>query len=141
MTTHVSDGRPLLPLVGPHHDARLPDGEHTCCAPSTRATEPARAGTTPPPVPRGARSTRGQVQIPAGTFWMGDSHGDGYAADGELPSHRVRLSSYFVDTKAVTNAQFASFVKATDYVTDAERDGVSAVFHLAVEAAPTDILR
>ena len=32
----------------------------------------------------------------------------------------------------MTNAQFATFVKATGYVTDAERDGVSAVFHLAV---------
>ncbi len=32
-------------------------------------------------------------------------------------------------------------MKATGYVTDAERDGVSAVFHLAVDAAPADILR
>ena len=72
---------------------------------------------------------------------MGDSHGDGYAADGELPVHRVALSPYLIDTKAVTNAQFATFVKATDYITDAERDGVSAVFHLAVDAAPADILQ
>jgi formylglycine-generating enzyme required for sulfatase activity len=72
---------------------------------------------------------------------MGDSHGDGYAADGERPSHRVRLSTYLIDTKIVTNSQFASFVKATGHVTDAERDGVSAVFHLAVDAAPADILR
>ena len=37
-------------------------------------------------IPPGERSTRGQVRIPEGTFWMGDSHGDGYAADGELPA-------------------------------------------------------
>src|SRR3954471_18646724 len=106
--------------------------EASCCAPTSAATAPGGAvQEVAPPVPRGDRSTRGQVRIPEGTFWMGDSHGDGYAADGELPVHQVRLSPYFIDTKAVTNAQFAAFVKATGYVTDAERDGVSAVFHLA----------
>lgn len=110
----------------------------SCCAPST-ATD--RGAVPTQVVALGIRTTRGQARIPAGTFWMGDSHGDGYAADGELPVHQVRLSTYFIDTKAVTNAQFASFAKATGYVTDAERDGVSAVFHLAVDAAPADILQ
>jgi formylglycine-generating enzyme len=128
---HSGISRPLLPLVEHGHIG-------SCCAP-TGAT---RTGTrSEPQVPRGERSLRGQVWIPGGTFWMGDSHGDGYAADGETPVHRVALSPYFIDTKAVTNAQFASFVKATGYVTDAETDGVSAVFHLAVDAAPADILR
>jgi hypothetical protein len=36
---------------------------------------------------------------------------------------------------AVTNARFATFVKATGYVTDAERYGWSFVFHLLVPAA------
>jgi formylglycine-generating enzyme len=144
MTTNSEDGRPLLPLLEPGRDPRLHGGEHvgSCCAPAAPLT--AAAGTTADdvrPIPRGVRSTRGQVRIPEGTFWMGDSHGDGYAADGELPVHRVRLSPYFIDAKAVTNAQFASFVRATGYVTDAERDGVSAVFHLAVDAAPADILQ
>jgi formylglycine-generating enzyme required for sulfatase activity len=80
------------------------------------------------------------VAIPGRTFWMGDSHGDGSAADGERPVHRVALSPYLIDATAVTTAQYAAFVMATGYVTDAERDGVSAVFHLAVEAASADIL-
>jgi formylglycine-generating enzyme len=98
---------------------------------------PRRAPVT---VPRGERSTRGQVAVAGGEFWMGDSHGDGYPADGEVPVHRVRLSPYLVDAKAVTNAQYAAFVKATGYVTEAERDGVSAVFHLAVHAEPGDVV-
>lgn len=110
----------------------------SCCAPTAERTAES-SGT--PAFPRGERSTRGQVRIPAGTFWMGDSHGDGYAADGERPVHEVRLSAHLIDAKAVTNAQFAAFVKATAYVTEAERDGVSAVFHLAVDAAPADILQ
>lgn len=140
MTTNAEDGRRLLPVLGSGHDARPHEGEHagSCCAP---AASPRAEAAETPPVARGARSTRGQVRIADGTFWMGDSHGDGYAADGEVPVHRVRLSPYLIDAKAVTNAQFAAFVKATGYVTDAERDGVSAVFHLAVDAAPADILR
>ncbi len=143
MTIHSEVGRPLLPILEPTHGARPHSDEHieSCCAPSAALTADASpAEETVPLAPPGERSTRGQVRIPEGTFWMGDSHGDGYAADGELPVHRVRLSPYFIDTKAVTNAQFASFVKATGYVTDAERDGVSAVFHLAVDAAPADIV-
>ncbi len=118
-----------------------------CCAPAVAATGPAigTVGRSPlahpaEAVPLGARSTRGQVRIPAGSFAMGDSHGDGYPGDGETPVHQVELSAYLIDAKAVTNAQFAAFVKATGYVTDAERDGISAVFHLAVEAGPRDVL-
>ena len=87
-------------------------------------------------VPAGARSTRGQVRIPGGTFTMGDGFDEGYPADGETPIHRVTLAPYLLDATAVTNAQFATFVKATGYVTEAEEIGVSAVFHLAVRAAP-----
>ena len=137
-------GRSLLPLV--ERTAPASTDEHgSCCAPTAvRAAAPAAPVTTAAPVlsvPAGQRSTRGQVRLEGGTFWMGDSHGDGYAADGEGPVHQVRLSPYLVDAKAVTNAQFASFVKATGYVTEAERDGVSAVFHLAVDAAPADVLQ
>jgi len=71
---------------------------------------------------------------------MGDAFGEGYAGDGEAPAHTVRLSPYLIDETAVTNAQFAAFVDATGYVTEAEQLGVSAVFHLAVQAPSTDIL-
>ena len=119
---------PLLP-----QDAHSP----SCCAPAAPAGRATGVGT----VPRGPRSTRGQVRVAGGTSWMGDTHGDGYAADGEQPAHQVRLSPYLIDAKAVTNAQFATFVKATGWTTDAERDGVSAVFHLALAAAPGDVVQ
>ena len=45
-----------------------------------------------------------------------------------------------MDECAVSNAQFATFCKDTGYVTEAERMGVSPVFHLAVEADPADVL-
>jgi len=133
----AGERRPLLPLVEGGHDHRATTHGGSCCAPTSGRSEATQEAT----VPAGERSTRGQVRIPGATFWMGDSHGDGYAADGEGPVHAVRVSPYLIDTKAVTNAQFATFVKATGHVTEAERDGVSAVFHLAVRAARADVLQ
>ena len=109
-----------------------------CCAPSRPATtgvEPAAA----------ALSARGdhrieQVQLPGGVFQMGDALGDGHAPDGELPVHVVRLSPFSIDATSVTNDDFARFVAATGYRTEAEIFGSSAVFHLALRADEDDIL-
>jgi len=65
------------------------------------------------------------------TFAMGDAFAEGHA--DELPVHEVRLSPFAVDAAAVTRDEFAAFVAATGHVTDAERYGSSAVFHLLVE--------
>lgn len=65
---------------------------------------------------------------------MGDSFGDGAVGDGEQPAHPVRLSSYAIDATSVTNTDFAGFVEETEYRTEAEQFGYSAVFHLAIRA-------
>lgn len=69
------------------------------------------------------------VDVPAGRFRMGDAHDEGYRTDGEVPVHGVELRAFSVDVTSVTNAAFTAFVEATGYVTDAERAGISAVFH------------
>nr|WP_280141560.1 formylglycine-generating enzyme family protein [Gordonia westfalica] len=69
------------------------------------------------------------VDVPAGRFSMGDAHDEGYRTDGEVPVHDVELDAFSVDVTAVTNAAFAAFVETTGYVSDAERAGISAVFH------------
>lgn len=66
--------------------------------------------------------------IPAGSFQMGDSFDEGYPADGEAPVHTIELEAFRMDTTAVTNEQFAAFVDATGYRTEAEKYGTSAVF-------------
>jgi sulfatase modifying factor 1 len=55
--------------------------------------------------------------IPAGEFLMGsnDFHSD------EGPPHRVRVSAFELDERPVTNAAFAEFVAATNYLTVAEQ--------------------
>jgi formylglycine-generating enzyme required for sulfatase activity len=80
------------------------------------------------------------VPVPAGTFAMGDAFDEGYPADGETPVHDVRLAAFRMDATAVTNAQFAAFVKDTGYVTGAEEFGVSAVFHLAFAGDPRHVV-
>ncbi|MBL3680028.1 formylglycine-generating enzyme family protein [Leucobacter chromiireducens subsp. solipictus] len=77
--------------------------------------------------------------MPAGSFAMGDSTGDGLEADGERPVHEVSLDAFSIDATAVTNAQFARFVADTGYVTSAEQLGASAVFHLLVDTPTADI--
>jgi formylglycine-generating enzyme len=57
------------------------------------------------------------VSIPGGTFRMGsDRH---YRE--ETPVRRVTVSPFWMDSHTVTNAEFAAFVAATDYLTVAER--------------------
>jgi len=92
------------------------------------------------PVAAPSRHAIEQVRIPAGTFVMGDSSGDRNPADGEVPLHEVALDAFDMDATSVTNADFAAFVEATGYVTEAESFGFSAVFHLAVEAEEEDVL-
>jgi formylglycine-generating enzyme required for sulfatase activity len=56
--------------------------------------------------------------VPGGTFWMG---GDDSSVDDAKPVHEVKVSGFWVDRTEVTNRQFARFVKATLYITVAER--------------------
>ena len=58
------------------------------------------------------------VWIPGGTFWMG---GNDASAQDSTPAHLVYLDGFWMDQTEVTNRQFAAFVKATGYVTVAEK--------------------
>jgi formylglycine-generating enzyme len=58
----------------------------------------------------------GMVWIPPGTFWQGSKE----SPDAQ-PIHEVAVDGFWMDRTEVTNAQFAAFVRATGYVTVAER--------------------
>ncbi|WP_078908711.1 formylglycine-generating enzyme family protein [Streptomyces vietnamensis] len=70
------------------------------------------------------------VELPGGTFRMGDAFGEGYPTDREGPVREVTVAPFAIDATAVTNARYAAFVEATGHRTDAERFGSSFVFHL-----------
>jgi len=78
----------------------------------------AAAATSPPP---------DAALIPAGTFLMGSRD----KAPDEAPVHEITLAAFWIDRHEVTVAQFAAFVAATAYRTDAERFGWSGVFDTA----------
>ncbi len=63
-----------------------------------------------------ALPNRGMVKVPGGTFAQGDTV---YPEEGPVAAARVR--PFWIDAHEVTNAQFAAFVAATGYVTQAER--------------------
>jgi len=71
----------------------------------------------------------GMVWIPGGEFSMGAADPTGidlndvgmHATTDSRPVHRVYVDAFWMDATEVTNAQFAAFVKATGYVTVAER--------------------
>jgi len=54
--------------------------------------------------------------IPGGSFTMG---ADGFYPE-ESPTRRVQVDGFWIDETPVTNAQFARFVDATGYITQAE---------------------
>ncbi|HTL30990.1 MAG TPA: formylglycine-generating enzyme family protein [Tepidisphaeraceae bacterium] len=64
------------------------------------------------------------VALPGGTFTMGTNDGLPY----EGPAHDVTLKPFWIDKHEVTVKQFAEFVKATGYKTDAENWKWSGVF-------------
>lgn len=70
------------------------------------------------------------LDLPGAVFTMGTDGTEGFACDGEGPSRRVRLSAFRIAPTTVTNRAFSHFVRATRYITEAERIGHSFVFHL-----------
>jgi len=76
------------------------------------------------------------VHLPGGVFLMGTEDGKGFPQDGEGPVRKITLSPFWIAARATTNADFARFVAATGYETEAERFGWSFVFHqfLTMEA-------
>lgn len=73
------------------------------------------------------KTPKGMVWIPGGEFSMGSTVEDeslcsikGITKDA-APIHRVYVDGYYMDKTEVTNEQFEAFVKATGYITLAEK--------------------
>ena len=84
---------------------------------STTTTTPPGATAAPDAAAKAAHP--GMVWIPGGTFRMGADNTQ--ALEDEYPKHNVTVSGFWMDRTEVTNAQFAAFVKATGYITTAEK--------------------
>jgi formylglycine-generating enzyme len=65
---------------------------------------------------RSKNTPDGMAWISGGRFWMGTNH-----MEDAQPVHQVEVKGFWMDRTDVTNEEFARFVKATGYVTIAER--------------------
>ncbi len=74
---------------------------------------------TPPADPNSPseNAPEGMVWIPGGEFLMGYDA----SPDQDAPTHTVEVDGFWMDRTEVTNAQYREFVKATGYLTTAER--------------------
>ncbi len=115
---------------------------------ATATPTPTATATATPTSP--APVTVGMVLIPAGNFIQGSSDAEIDAAlqmcndayggvcpqtrdwfADEAPRRTVYLDTFYIDQWEVTNQQFAEFVAATGYVTDAEKKGESQTWRTA----------
>ena len=121
----------LLSLWGCRHDrigtdsgaAIAENASNAKALASPDAFQPTEVNRNPAPGP----APDGMVWIPGGEFSMGANDPPGMDDVGmkatldARPIHRVFVDGFYMDRTDVTNAQFGRFVKATGYVSVAER--------------------
>lgn len=100
-------------------------GHPSCCAkrPAGEPGTPRATDITPSSKPIARRWS----PLIGDAFLMG-SNDTRFPDDGEGPVRRVTVTTFAIACYAVSNVQFAEFVRQTGYTTDAERCGWSFVF-------------
>lgn len=73
----------------------------------------APAGIRPGTIQKSGKDEVEMVYVPASSFTMGDTHGDG--DPGEKPTIKVTLGGFWIDRLDVTFDQFAKFVQSANY--------------------------
>jgi len=109
----------------------------SCCSPyAARDAQAGKliAGDAGAGVPAAVTLIEDMVSLPGGTFLMGTDYPRGFPMDGEGPVRPVTVSPFEIDRSPVTNAEFAAFVDATGYRTEAEAFGWSFVFWAHIPA-------
>src|ERR1043166_6051475 len=91
------------------------------CKQTSQTSSPARK-----PSSTSTTNYDGMILVNGGTFMMGTEDGMPY----EAPAHEVTVKSFWMDRHEVTVAEFAEFVSATGYQTEAEKFGWSGAFNL-----------
>lgn len=99
----------------------LPAKKAICCESNIPARFPSLANRQAVLLekPGASKGHEGMVFIKKGTFLMGADNKQ--ASPDEYPKHKVTVNGFWIDATEVTNAEFNRFVKATHYVTTAEK--------------------
>lgn len=97
----------------------------SCCSPAGSGRQPALP--LSPPTPAAPPQPAGVVWFKGGRSHVGTAR-PMLAEDGEGPVRKVTVAPFGLEPMAVSHADFARFVAATGYVTEAEHYGWSFVF-------------
>jgi formylglycine-generating enzyme required for sulfatase activity len=98
--------------------AQSGSGHDLCPASAPTSRLRPRAGEPVAVANPGHKGPDGMVWIPGGRFWMGSAD---FSSPDARPVHEVLVDGFWMDKTTVTNDEFAAFVKATGYITAAER--------------------
>jgi sulfatase modifying factor 1 len=118
-----------------HHRRPTEGATVHAASPATGAGMAGSFGPTIPNTkPSPAQPPKGMVWVPGGEFSMGAKDIPGMnmvgmeATKDSQPIHRVYVDGFYMDKTVVANAQFAAFVKATGYITIAEKTPTAEEF-------------
>ena len=111
-----------------------------CCSAGTKVSGidrdlahiDALAAIRPASATRQAELSDHLVRVTGGFFEMG-ARRSSFEGDLDSPRLRVRVQPFLISATAVTNLEFSDFIRETGYVTVAEKEGWSFVFHLLLE--------
>jgi formylglycine-generating enzyme required for sulfatase activity len=114
------------------------DDARACCVPRAERG----AGVPDAPLPSATATRPKSVKIPGGQALIG-TNSPVLLDDIEGPLRKKRVAPFWMSATAITNEDFAAFIAATNYVTEAERFGWSFVFwsHVADSVGPTDAVQ
>lgn len=108
------------------------NNQQSCCSPE-RSSHEKNIHTSAQQIKKNDTFNKADmIFLPGGYFEMGDSFDEGFTQDGERPVREVEVSSFYIDTYAVTNKSFQAFVEDTNYITETEKFGWSFVFYQLV---------
>ena len=97
----------------------------TCCPPGNKRLLRAALDE----IAFGGAVVRDWSLVPSGEYTVGSNDVDANPGDAEGPLRAVRLAEFLIAATVVTNREFAEFISATGYKTEAEQLGWSFVFH------------
>lgn len=101
----------------------------SCNAKSEKTSQGAETSTTETGSNPEVKAVPTMIAFEGGTFTMGSNNGSPY----EAPAHQVTVKAFKIDKSPVTVGEFEKFVKATSYVTDAEKFGDSGVYNYTIQ--------
>jgi formylglycine-generating enzyme required for sulfatase activity len=90
-----------------------------------RSVDHSAAATQWGSAPSQKRIADDMLLVPAGVYTIGD---ESEQASGDAPIRRAQLPAFRIDRHEVTNRQFTEFIRATSYVTTAEREGGAWIY-------------